>query len=501
MLIRLKIKGFKNLYDVDVRFGPFTCIAGVNGVGKSNLFDAINFLQKLTDHTLMEAAAAIRDDAGQYGDVTALFYKSGTKKETRILFEAEMLVPKTATDNLGQTAKATTTFLRYTLEIGLRIEPHPKLGLLQINREELVHFTQGEAPKHLLFEHSGTNWRKSVVSGVRRGASFISTDTISGNTHIRVHQDQNAGNPRAFLAQSLLRTALSAATASESPTALVVKSEMQSWKLLQLEPTSLRKPDSLYSTAQLGIDGSHLPATLNRLANEAKPDSANSSLPYYPDTLGMICARLTDLIDDVRSIRVDTDHRRELLTLLVTTADGTEHPAKSLSDGTLRFLALAVLAQDPESQGLLCLEEPENGIHPARLPAMLRLLQDICTDVKHPVDQTNPLRQVIINTHSPAVVQLVPEDSLLIAQPHQTWSGNNVRSEVRFACLPNTWRTEKDPENRNIEVLPIARLLSYLNPVIKDDTHQVSDYPKPSKRVIDRDDVTQLLFPFEVQGK
>ena len=32
MLTRLKVNGFKNLVDVDVRFGPFTCVAGVNGV-------------------------------------------------------------------------------------------------------------------------------------------------------------------------------------------------------------------------------------------------------------------------------------------------------------------------------------------------------------------------------------------------------------------------------------------------------------------------------------
>ncbi len=47
MLTRLQINGFKNLVDVDVRFGPFTCIAGPNGVGKSNVFDAIQFLAEL----------------------------------------------------------------------------------------------------------------------------------------------------------------------------------------------------------------------------------------------------------------------------------------------------------------------------------------------------------------------------------------------------------------------------------------------------------------------
>ena len=44
MLTRLRVKGFKNLMDVDVRFYQFTCIAGPNGAGKSNLFDAITFL-------------------------------------------------------------------------------------------------------------------------------------------------------------------------------------------------------------------------------------------------------------------------------------------------------------------------------------------------------------------------------------------------------------------------------------------------------------------------
>lgn len=55
MLTRMKITGFKNLVDVDVRFGPFTCIAGVNWVGKLNLFDAIMFMSALADKPLLAA--------------------------------------------------------------------------------------------------------------------------------------------------------------------------------------------------------------------------------------------------------------------------------------------------------------------------------------------------------------------------------------------------------------------------------------------------------------
>lgn len=64
MLTRLKIRGFKNLVDVDVAFGPFTCIAGANGVGKSNLFDAIRFLSSSADQALLEAARSVRSDGG-----------------------------------------------------------------------------------------------------------------------------------------------------------------------------------------------------------------------------------------------------------------------------------------------------------------------------------------------------------------------------------------------------------------------------------------------------
>ena len=79
MLTRLKVKGFKNLVDVDVWFGPFTCIAGANGVGKSNLFDAITFLSALADRPLMDAALSVRDEGGRTGDIRSLFNHVGSE--------------------------------------------------------------------------------------------------------------------------------------------------------------------------------------------------------------------------------------------------------------------------------------------------------------------------------------------------------------------------------------------------------------------------------------
>jgi hypothetical protein len=63
MLTRFKVNGFKNPANVDVAFGPFTCAAGLNGVGTSTLFDAIVFLSALADRSLTEAAKSVCDFA------------------------------------------------------------------------------------------------------------------------------------------------------------------------------------------------------------------------------------------------------------------------------------------------------------------------------------------------------------------------------------------------------------------------------------------------------
>ena len=56
---------------------------------------------------------------------------------------------------------------------------------------------------------------------------------------------------------------------------------------------------------------------------------------------------------------------------------------------------------DEKHTGLLCFEEPENGIHPFRVAAMAQLLKDLSSDL---TTDDKPLRQVIVNTHSPVLV-------------------------------------------------------------------------------------------------
>ena len=494
MLTRLKVSGFKNLVDVDVRFGPFTCVVGPNGVGKSNLFDAIRFLSALANHTLMEAAASVRDQDSRTADVRSLFNRAGDRYAPIMSFEAEMLVPRQAVDDLGQEARASITFLRYALQLGYR-ETGDSLtpGSLEIMEEELVHISQRDASKHLLFPHSVKHWRESVVQGRRTNAPFISTQVENGNRTIYLHQDGGAGGPLPRPAANLPRTVLSVANAGESPTVLVARREMEAWRMLRLEPAALRRPDAFAAPTHLGTDGSHLAATLYRVARNAgeQEDNGPSDDGSTARTYNWIAHQLVGLVDDAREVYVNRDEKRELLTLFAKDNSGTPHPAWALSDGTLRFLALAVLEMDPETQGLLCLEEPENGIHPARIPDVLELLQDIAVDTRMPAGSDNPLRQVIVNTHSPAVFQQVPDDSVLFVKAVEVVDGaGQCFKSAQFCCLTDTWRTKGD---EHASVVARGDLLAYLNPVLPEDRLEETE-AKKKRRVVDREDSQQLLL-------
>jgi len=196
MLTRLKISGFKNLVDVDVRFGPFTCVAGANGVGKSNLFDAIRFLSALADRTLIEAANSVRanEEFVRAADSRSLFTRQGERYLKKMSFMAEMVISAEGEDDLGQKAKASTTLVQYSLVLGYREDNNQGFnGTLEILSEDLNPIPLGDVTKHLLFPHTASSWRKTTVRG-RRTVPFISTEGKGKERLIKLHQDQVRGN-------------------------------------------------------------------------------------------------------------------------------------------------------------------------------------------------------------------------------------------------------------------------------------------------------------------
>jgi len=95
---------------------------------------------------------------------------------------------------------------------------------------------------------------------------------------------------------------------------------------------------------------------------------------------------------------------------------------------------------DTRDRAVLCIEEPENGMHPSRVPILVDLFRDYAFDGEFAVDDHNPLRQVVLNTHSPEVARQLSFEDLVFVQ--RAYAKDKLASA--FRPIDGTWRTNLD---------------------------------------------------------
>jgi predicted ATPase len=101
--------------------------------------------------------------------------------------------------------------------------------------------------------------------------------------------------------------------------------------------------------------------------------------------------------------------------------------ASELSQGTLIALAMLTLAYIPNPPPIVCLEEPDRGIH----PRLLREVRDAMYRLSYPEnygEKRDPV-QVIATTHSPYLLDLFRD------HPEEVVIANKVDQDVRFERL------------------------------------------------------------------
>jgi predicted ATPase len=161
--------------------------------------------------------------------------------------------------------------------------------------------------------------------------------------------------------------------------------------LIRLDPDALRDPSQLIPEGQeLGFftdRGTGLAGLFDALMNRSdRPVDA-------------ITERVRQRFPTVKHIglRNATTTHKELQIELV---DGTKVPASMASEGLLYYLAFASLPYLHSHARILLIEEPENGLHPARIRDVVDTLREI-----------SKTTQILIATHSPILVnELRPEE-------------------------------------------------------------------------------------------
>jgi predicted ATPase len=311
---------------------------GPNGSGKSNLIEAISLMRS--------APKEFRDVTRKGGGVSEWIWKGGTKAPASI----DWVV------NYPQGQKP----LRHAMSF------HPVSQAFSLD-DETVEETEPRSVKEkdVLFYY---RYQKGnpVVNVKNWGKRGLAKDTIEPDRSILAQRRDPEIYPElAWLAQNYEKVRI-----------------YREWAFgrsaVFREPQKADMRNDL-----LEEDFSNLGLFLNRLKTRS------------PVAKKAILAGLKDLYDGI----TDFDLLIEGGTVQVFfTEEDFVIPATRLSDGTLRYLCLLAILCDPEPPPLVCIEEPELGLHPDILPKVADLLRDASTRT-----------QLIVTTHSDILVDAMTE--------------------------------------------------------------------------------------------
>jgi predicted ATPase len=174
---------------------------------------------------------------------------------------------------------------------------------------------------------------------------------------------------------------------------LMVARALAGSQLLRLEPEALRSPHALIPSGQ--------PLELRDARGTGLPAIYDALMVRDIDAFIELRKSISGLFPNVHGISLvnaDVDKKA----ICVKLADGTLVPAEQMSEGLLYYLTFVAL-RHMNPVGMILIEEPENGLHPARVVEIMRVLRAI-----------SETTQVIIATHSPIVVNELRGDEVTV---------------------------------------------------------------------------------------
>jgi len=175
-------------------------------------------------------------------------------------------------------------------------------------------------------------------------------------------------------------------------------------RFFALEAGAIAAPVPLVPHIQLAHNGANLAVVLDRLRD------------VNPELFVELNEQLGRWIPEFDQVLFETPQPGYRSISLRTRSGGYRIPADQLSQGTLIALALLTIAWLPEPPSIICLEEPDHGLH----PRLLREVRDALYRLANPdsaQEKREPV-QVVATTHNPYFLDLFREhpEEIVIAE-------------------------------------------------------------------------------------
>ena len=384
VVTRIEALGFRSLRYVSQRLGPFHVLVGPNASGKSAFLDVLAFLGDLhridLEHAIMgyEPFAIPR----RATDPRRLTWMRRGKT-------FELAVEAAVPDALRERSQnAPAGVCRYEIAVDVSepcrivretfwLKPEEEDGA-DAQRERTRFPGPPEPPEEIVADpgkRAPARWRRVAVREGDPEHVTFRPEATGRPLRMRIPTGKSALDslpPEGFPVAARFRRML-----AEGVQRIALSGEA-------MRRTSPPGRSDLYLP-----DGSNLPHLVSHAQNE-RPDR-------YADWMMHVREALPDVEHITERVQPWDGHRY----LNVHYRNGLEAPSWLVSEGTLRFLALTLLAYLPDPTGPYLIEEPENGIHPGNMETIFESLSSMYEV------------QVLLTTHSPAIARLASADQML----------------------------------------------------------------------------------------
>lgn len=402
MLKRVKIQGYKSLADVEVELQPLTVLFGPNAAGKSNFLDALQLLSKIATSENIRHAFEFPYRGLPLESFT--FGPEGIQsllKQEKVSFsiEVDVELAQSLIDELNSQIQETEKLLQETNETGMVKERSITGSYLDI------------AP----VQEKNLRYRIEIEAFPGRGTLRIAGEALkvldAGN---QILTERMTSGPSDVSFFSLLTYRAS------FPYIEALRRELAGWFFFYLEPRErMRLPAPIKDVRHVGSMGEDIAAFFNTLQALDEPQ------------FKAIEKALHMFIPSITGIDISINNRGEIDLRLMQ--GQTPVPVSVVSEGTLRVLALLALSGIQERTSLIGFEEPETGVYPERIDLIVSLLRTrVYSDT-----------QMIVTTHSPELLDLLPRESLYICRKRQ---GRTSIEPFSLWELPHADEVQDDEE-------------------------------------------------------